>query len=246
MVSQKISGSVAYPLVAIIGDVGVGKTAKAVDIIRKFYQQNGSKRTIFTNILLFEIPYVELDVNDFENDKFTTKTYSLIINHKDESGQLSYKHFDKTIHHYKQEILKNDVAFEDGLMVIDEGQDLSDAYRFLSSNVVRFNHFISQIRHYDLEFFVITQRLNFISVRLRKLLNYHYEIDYYLYYDKKLGIKTMQTGVIEINYFRMTSEGRNLYKTAVQDLRDNFDYYSTKQMVNAKGGKKTDEIKSEL
>lgn len=245
MVNQKITGSVAYPLVIIIGDVGVGKTAKAVDIIRKFYAQNRNERTIFTNILLFDIPYVEIDFKDFENDDFTTKKYRLIINHKDETGKHTYKHFDKTLHHYSEEELRDDIVFEDGLLVIDEGQDLSDAYRFLSSNVVRFNHFISQIRHYDLEFFAITQRLNFISSRLRKLINYHYELDYHLFFDKRLGIKSMKSGIVDINYYRITNEGRKLFKTATQDLSGNFDFYSTKQMVNAKG-RKLDETKPEL
>jgi len=223
-------GSVAYPLVAIIGDVGTGKTLLGVDITRKFYAQFGETRYIFTNILLFDIPYIDVDFGDF-NEDFTEKKYDLIINIKDENGTLFYKDVDKQKKPYRRDVLKRDIPFEDGLLVIDEAQEGDDAYKFLNRDVVAMNKFVSQVRKYDLELFVITQRLNFISARLRRLLNYHYEIDYYLYFDKNLGMRTFTTGIAKIKYFRLSNSGRKLYKKSVKDLRGNFPFYSTKQIV---------------
>jgi GTPase SAR1 family protein len=236
-----VVGAVSYLLVVVIGDPGVGKTLYGVYLIRKFIAQYGASRTVFTNILLFNIPYVEIKFEDFENEDFTTKQYKLIINTKDPNGELTYKDYDKTLHKFTQTILKDNMPFEDGLLVIDEIQEGSDAYRFLNSNVMRLNRFVSQVRKFDLDLFVITQRESFISRRLRILLNYKYYIGYHVYYDTALRTRTFTTGISKIKYVRVSASKEIIYKTEIKDLRDNFQFYATKQKLIG-GRKNADEI----
>jgi len=219
------NGLIAYPLIGIIGDVGVGKTLYSVDLIRKFYAQYKTTRRVFTNIVLLEIPYIEINFDDFKKDDFTTKKYDLVIKHKNPESDK-----EKDI---IREVLETGLNFEDGLLIIDEIQEGSDAYNFLNQDVQKLNHFISQVRKYDLELIVVSQRLSFISKRLRQLLNYNFMIDYNIYYDKEQKLKTFTTGIVKIRYFRVGTEGRKVYKVETKDLRCNFDFYFTKQKIRS-------------
>ena len=227
------NGLIAYPLIGIIGDVGVGKTLYAVDLIRKFYAQYKDTRRVFTNITLLEIPYIEINFDDFKKDDFTTKKYDLVIKHKNPESDK-----EKDI---IREVLETGLSFEDGLLIIDEIQEGSDAYNFLNQDVQKLNHFISQVRKYDLDLIVVSQRLSFISKRLRQLLNYNFMIDYNVYYDKELKLKTFTTGIVKIRYFRVGTEGRKVYKVETKDLRGNFDFYFTKQKIKSEV-KKNDKL----
>jgi len=165
---------------------------------------NGSGKTLYATYLAYKLS------ETLEEGEKIFANYSIF-------GLQKYKKFSI------EDISGDDFPewLEDGVMIIDEGQQGGDAYDFLRKDTRNMSDFLSQVRKYNLQLIVITQKYGNIAWRLRKNMNYIYTIH-------KLPV----TGVINVKYWFIDDSGflRNM-KSETKDLREFFDKYNTKEKI---------------
>ena len=106
----------------------------------------------------------------------------------------------------------------DGLLIIDEIQNGSDAYDFMASGTRKMTSFITQIRKLDLQLIMVTPVFTFVSKRLRDITNYIITLE-----------DMLVPGVVTANYYR--KRPREYLRTKKYDLHSIFPYFNTKHII---------------
>jgi hypothetical protein len=179
------------PIVIEIGEFGSGKTLYGVYLGDRFIKENPDK-TLFSNITLYDIPYVKIDMADLKKKPFPDH-------------------------------IKN------GLIIIDEIQEDSNAYDFMKSGVRNIVKFVSQIRKRGLQLIMITPRLDFIAKKLREITNYIVTLR-----------DTSENGIVRGNWFTVNNYSSNFKPVWLRsfkiDLSSYFDKYDTNEIVEESEG----------
>ena len=181
-----------FPIVAIVGDLGSGKST-------------------FTTFLayMFQSQYPNILSNMIFNDKYIKYTYI-------EPDEMN---------------LRNN-KIKDGVLFIDEvSSSNGDAYEFFSKGVIDTSKFLMQVRKRNVAIFLINPRFNFNARRIRQMVNYYIEIE-----------KINNTaGLIKASIFDLKK--RKKLRVLKMDLRQFFDYFDTRHIIQIKEKPKETKVK---
>jgi len=175
---------------------------------------------------------------------FTT-FYALLYNEFCKQNDIKgtvFSNYNINMDNYKKvspaEIIKFPEWLRNGILILDEIHSSGgDAYNFLSELSKGLTTFITQIRKRNIMLIVTSQRLGFVNIRIRELLNYIIEVrkeDYTLENGSHSFISNIS--VRNLNDYFMTKELK-------LDLTGMFPYFDTNEIISQQ---EIDDIKIEV
>jgi len=167
---------------AITGLPGNAKTLFTIKRVHEWRLEQEKKTGKLPNVYYFNIKFYE------DHDKYELVKDWIALNKSEiQSLQLTLEQeeeSDTVLNHaaiVEKESLNPDskikTVVENGsILIIDESQDVYPT-RAGSAAVPRFVKFFEKHRHSGLNFYLVTQDVTYLDAHLRKLINYHYELD---------------------------------------------------------------------
>ena len=127
-----------------------------------------------------------------------------------------------------QDIVKFPSWLRNGLLILDEiHSEGGDAYHFLEKDSQFLTTFITQIRKRNIQLIVASQRLNFVNIRIRELVNYYFQIKKFIYPETAEQPERIMTEIEVLNINTFMVVGR-----MELDLTPIFKYYDTDEIIS--------------